>query len=70
MNAIDVIQKRLTIIFNEWAKRYAADPASFSDILDKEGNPVEDYGRCCAIYFDKIAKEMDAAGLLPRLEAK
>ena len=58
-------QQRMTIIFNEWAARYAADPDSFSDILGADGNPVKDYGQLCAIYFEKIANELDAAGKLP-----
>lgn len=58
-------QKRQAAIFNEWAKRYAEDPDSFSNILDADGRPAEDYGEQCAMYFDDIAQEMDAKGLLP-----
>ena len=65
---MNIAQKRMTIIFNEWAARYAADPAAFSNILDASGNPVSDYGQNCAHYFDKIARELDAAGKLPRAE--
>lgn len=56
----------MTMIFNEWAARYAANPDEFSEILGDDGKPVADYGECCARYFAKIADEMDEAGLLPR----
>lgn len=61
---------RMTAIFNEWAKRYADDPASFDEILDKDGRPVEDYGERCALYFIQLATEMDEAGLLPLPQAE
>ena len=56
------------MIFNEWANRYATDPDQFGPILDEVGEPTADYGESCAFYFRQIAKEMDAAGLLPRPE--
>lgn len=59
-------QQRMAAIFNEWAKRYAENPDEFEDILDDDGNPVTDYGECCARYFDELAKEMDSSGLLPK----
>lgn len=59
-------QTRMAMVFNEWAKRYADNPAAFSDVLGEDGRPVEDYGVCCALYFEQLADEMDAAGLLPR----
>lgn len=61
---MNTTQQRMTAIFNEWARRYAANPDEFSDILDADGKPVEDYGQCCTIYFEKIADEMTQAGLL------
>ena len=45
----------MAIIFNEWANRYAANPSEFSEILDENGNVVDDYGSSCAIYFEKLA---------------
>lgn len=60
------IQKRMAMIFDEWARLYAINPNEFGGILDKDGNPVEGYGEGCAIYFAKIAGDMDAQGLLPR----
>lgn len=59
-------QKRLAIIFNEWAERYAADPSAFDDILDRNGNAVADYGINCAHYFQKLTRELQAVGMLPR----
>jgi hypothetical protein len=63
---MNTTQQRMTAIFNEWARRYAENPDEFGAILDADGKPVEDYGLCCALYFEKIADEMDAAGQLPR----
>lgn len=56
---------RMTMIFNEWARRYAAAPESFGDVLDESGKPVEDYGARSTHYFNLIAEEMDAKGELP-----
>ena len=50
--------QRMTIIFNEWAKRYSNNPELFTDILDEDGNPVSDYGECCAIYFTELEDEL------------
>ena len=61
-----ITQQRMTAIFNEWARRYAASPEQFSSMIDEAGNPVTDYGKCSARYFEQIADEMDAAGILPR----
>ena len=65
---MSITQQRMTIIFNEWAARYAANPQDFGAILDAAGKPVSDYGQNCAHYFDKIARELDSAGKLPRAE--
>lgn len=61
-----ITTQRMTLIFNEWAARYARDPSSFSPILDADGKPVESYGEQCARYFNDIADDMDAQGLLPK----
>lgn len=58
-------EKRMTMIFNEWADRYAKNPDEFGEILGEDGKPVSDYGESCTRYFCKIAEEMDASGLLP-----
>ena len=60
--------QRMTKIFNEWAKRYSEDPKEYSNILDEKGNPVKDYGECCARYFTDLANEMDEKELLPKAE--
>lgn len=52
-------QARNAAIFNEWARRYAANPDLFGDILDADGKPVVDYGKRCAVYFDRIADDLD-----------
>lgn len=63
---MNTTQQGMTAIFNEWARRYAENPDEFGAILDADGKPVEDYGQQCALYFEKIADEMDADGQLPR----
>lgn len=62
---MNIVQQRMTIIFNEWAARYAANLDQFGDILGADGKPVTDYGQRCAHYFETIAHELDAAGKLP-----
>jgi len=62
---MNVTQQRMAAIFNEWAKRYAENPSEFSEVLDENGNPVKGYGENCAIYFEKLAKELDEKDLLP-----
>lgn len=66
---MNYIQQRMTIIFNEWAKRYSESPEEFKDVLDIDGKPSKDYGECCTLYFEKIADELDKAGLLPTTES-
>lgn len=62
----EITRTRMSRIFNEWARRYAAAPDEFTDILDHRGQPFDDYGDEAAATFQKIANEMDAAGLLPQ----
>ncbi|MES2995872.1 MAG: hypothetical protein V4733_03590 [Verrucomicrobiota bacterium] len=61
-------ETRMTMIFNEWAVRYAANPDEFSEILGDDGKPVTDYGENCMRYLIQVATEMDDAGLLPPIE--
>ena len=63
---MNTTQQRMTLIFNEWAKRYADNPDEFGAILDADGRPVIDYGQSCTLYFERIADEMDASGDLPK----
>jgi len=64
MNSIT--KNRMAKIFNEWARRYSENPDEFDDILDEDGNPVSDYGECCALYFEKLANELDEQNILPK----
>jgi len=64
-----VVEKRMAIIFNEWNKRYSENPSEFVEQLDENGEPIEDYGRLCAIYFTELAEELDKANKLPKLSA-
>lgn len=61
-----ITQQRMTMVFNEWAKRYAENPNEFTSILDDDGNPIADYGESCTRYFTKLAGEMDSKGILPK----
>ena len=54
-------EKRMTMIFNEWAHRYAKNPDEFAEILGEDGKPVADHGECCMRYFRRIEAEMDEA---------
>ena len=60
-----VWQKRMELIFDEWQRQYAANPESFAEILDEDGNAVQGYGAGAARTFKRIADEMDDKGLLP-----
>lgn len=66
MSEIELIHKRMAMIFNEWARRYAANPDEFADILGPDGKAIEDYGERATSYFHRIANEMDDKGQLPR----
>jgi len=62
-----IVKRRMSAIFNEWARRYSEAPGTFSNILGADGKPVANYGDSCVIYFHRIAGEMDANGKLPVL---
>lgn len=62
----DYVLRRMSIIFDTWAERYAANPEEFEEILNADGVPAAGYGESCALYFEKLATELDAKGLLPR----
>ena len=64
-----VVEQRMTKIFDEWNKRYTKNPSEFSDTLNANGKPVKGYGKRCAIYFIKLATELDAKNKLPKLSA-
>ena len=55
-------REQIAAVFNEWARRFAADPDSFGPILDEHGVPVSDYGERCAIWFAQIASELAKRG--------
>ena len=42
-------------LFNEGNKRYAENPEEFeASTIDKEGNPIKDYGDSCVVYLTKL----------------
>jgi hypothetical protein len=61
-----ITEQRMSIIFNEWLKRYSETPDEFSELLDENGQPFEDYGDNATAYFIKIADELDEQNKLPR----
>ena len=63
-------EKRMSLIFNEWARRYSENPDDFGKILGEDGEPIEDYGESCMRFFCWIEKEMDEAHLLPAVSQK
>ena len=63
---MDYVQTRMTMIFDEWARRYSVNLNEWESILDENGQPIEGYGEQCATYFRQIATEMDEQGLLPK----
>lgn len=56
---VSINMKRVAMIFDEWQKRYTENPSKFEKILDEKGEPVTGYGECCAIYFKKLASELN-----------
>jgi hypothetical protein len=66
MTTNSITHIRMSMIFNEWAERFAKNPDDFGDILNEDGTVVSDYGECSATYFNKIADELDSKNLLPR----
>lgn len=62
---MNVTQQRMTMIFNEWAKRYSENKDAFGDMFNEKGEIIQDYGEKCTLYFEKIAKELDEKNLLP-----
>ncbi len=61
-----VTETRMTMTFNEWARRYADNPGEFGEIIGPDGKAVADYGERAMRTFNRIADEMDAANALPR----
>jgi hypothetical protein len=59
LQAIKTNVEALEEIFNEWNSRYADNPELFSEQLDEDGKPVDDYGKACAIYFMKLCDELN-----------
>jgi hypothetical protein len=55
------IQKRMSMVFDEWKKRSIENQKDF-DITD-----CSEYGEKCAVYFTNLTNEMDEKGLLPKL---
>ena len=45
-------------IFNTWNKRYSEDPNGFSESLNEDGSPSENYGELCENYFKKLYNEL------------
>ena len=65
---MNYVQKRMAMIFDEWAARYAANPEEFDEIVDGNGAVVDDYGYRCTLFFEKIACELESSGTFPTYE--
>lgn len=63
----DAVSTRLAMIFTEWERRSDSGVDVVPKLPDIGSVLVSEYGALCAEVFVKIAVEMDAAGLLPRL---
>ena len=48
----------LADVFEEWKKRFDADPNAFQDCVDFKDQDPETYGEAAAIYFTWLEKEM------------
>jgi len=51
-------QRQMAAVFNEWARRYAQNPDEFSEIIGSDGEPLADYGKRCALYFEQIYSDL------------
>lgn len=63
-----ITEQRMTMIFNEWAKRCIENPSNLSEMIDPNGNLRQEYGQECAVYFIALADELDRNNLLPKPE--
>ena len=59
-------EQQMAAVFNEWARRCAEAPETFTEILDQQGRPIPDYGLRAARTFAHIAAEMQARDAVPR----
>lgn len=48
----------LAFVFEEWARRYYADPSQFADLLADDPQDPRTYGERCADYVFTLAKEI------------
>ena len=53
---------RMMAIFNEWARRYDADPSEFEECWVDRAS----YGYNCTAYFRKLESEMDEESEHPK----
>ena len=60
---ISISKDTMKDVFNEWVRRYAENPNEFINTLDKDGNPIADYGERCATYFLSLFDEKLAFNL-------
>lgn len=60
---------RMSLVFEEWQRRYQADPAAFEAEMS-DGDSHLPLGLRMARYFEGLASELDAAGKLPKPAAK
>lgn len=51
---IKVTKEEMATIFDEWLRRYQANPKEFEDVAESQAG---NYGQACARYFFKLSAE-------------
>lgn len=51
-------KEEVTLVFKVWARNYAENPDVFDDMMDINGNLVQDYGERAAELFLRIYDEL------------
>jgi hypothetical protein len=56
---LEVTEEQLAQLFAEWDRRYRQDPDNFmSDVAHLLDETPESYGKMCAVYLFKLAREL------------
>jgi len=51
-------KNEIAAIFRLWAHEYSENPDKYTEILDENGQPYEDYGDSAAAEFERLAKSL------------
>lgn len=55
---MSITKEEITLVFDVWARNYAENPDVFDDMMDINGNLVQDYGERAAELFLRIYDEL------------